>query len=223
MTRDGHVVVSHDPSALRMAGADAAWKDVDLAEAQRFDLGHGYVAADGSRPYSGQGVRIPTFEEVLVELPSVRLNVDIKQAWPPMVKPLLALIRRHRAEHRVCLASFQLRTLLEVRRRGYDGDTALAQAEVAALLAAPVALIKRLPFVGTAAQVPVNAGPIRLDREKVIAKWHALGMRVDFWTIDDPSEARRLLELGADGIMTDDPAAIAPVFAAWRRHAAHTA
>jgi glycerophosphoryl diester phosphodiesterase len=39
-----------------------------------------------------------------------------------------------------------------------------------------------------------------------------MGIRVDFWTINDPAEARRLLELGADGIMTDDPAAIAPVF-----------
>ena len=41
---------------------------------------------------------------------------------------------------------------------------------------------------------------------------HALGVRVDFWTINDPAQARRLLALGADGVMTDDPRAIAPVF-----------
>jgi hypothetical protein len=39
---------------------------------------------------------------------------------------------------------------------------------------------------------------------------------VDYWTIDDPVEAERLLKLGADGIMTDDPAAIAPVLKRWR-------
>ena len=52
-----------------------------------------------------------------------------------------------------------------------------------------------------------------MDRAAFIAKCHSLGLRVDFWTVDDPDEARRLLELGADGIMTNDPAAVRPVFA----------
>ena len=46
-----------------------------------------------------------------------------------------------------------------------------------------------------------------------VMKCHALGLADDYWTIDDPRAAEELLELGADGIMTDDPAAIAPVFA----------
>lgn len=37
-------------------------------------------------------------------------------------------------------------------------------------------------------------------------------MRVDFWTINCPVEAQRLLLAGADGIITDDPRTIAPVF-----------
>jgi glycerophosphoryl diester phosphodiesterase len=44
----------------------------------------------------------------------------------------------------------------------------------------------------------------------VIAKLHALGLKVDFWTINDPDEATRLVALGADGIMTDDPARVVP-------------
>ena len=220
MNRDGHPVVSHDPSAKRMAGVDAAWRDLDLADAQRLDLGHGFVGPDGGRPFAGQGFRIPTFEEVVAELPDVVLNVDIKQAEPPMVKPMLEVLRRHRAEHRVILASFRYRTLYQVRRRGYDGDTALSQPEVAAMLVAPRRSIARAPLFGSCAQVPVRVGPITLGRAGFIAKCHALAMRVDFWTINDPAEAERLLALGADGIMTDDPRAIAPVFAAHRAAAA---
>ncbi len=50
----------------------------------------------------------------------------------------------------------------------------------------------------------------------MVARCHRLGLRLDFWTINDPAEARRLLALGADGIMTDDPRVIAPVFAELR-------
>jgi glycerophosphoryl diester phosphodiesterase len=43
-----------------------------------------------------------------------------------------------------------------------------------------------------------------------VEKCHALGLVVHYWTIDEPGEARRLVELGADGIMTDDPRRVAP-------------
>lgn len=206
LTRDGHPLVSHDPGAERMTGKRAQWRDLDLATAQRLDVGRGFVAADGSRPHAGKGIYAPSLAEVLTTFPSMRLNVDVKQWEPPMVSPLLALLRKHRAEDRVTLASFQVRTLLGIRRRGYGGETALAQAEVVALLTLPIAVIKNLPLVGVAAQIPVAAGPFRLDRPAFLAKCHALGMRVDYWTVDDPAEARRLIGLGADGIMTDDPA-----------------
>ena len=213
MTRDGHPIVSHDPTAERMAGVRAAWRDPDLRDAQRLDLGHGFVAADGSRPHAGKGIHAPSLEELLVELPGVRLNIDVKQPQPPMVKPLLALLRRLKAEERVTLASFQTRTLLAIRRRGYGGDTAFGQSEVLGLLALPAAVIERMPFVGNAAQVPVAAWRVRFDTPAFIAKCHRLGIRVDFWTINDPAEARRLVALGADGIMTDDPARMAPALA----------
>jgi glycerophosphoryl diester phosphodiesterase len=217
MTRDGHPVVSHDPTAQRMANVPVRWCDLDLAEARRLDLGWGFVAPDGGRPFAGQGIRIPTFEELLVELPGVILNVDIKQRQPSMVGAMLRLLRAHRAEARVVLASFHWRTLVEVRRRGYDGDTALSQPEVIAMLTTPRAVLARVPFLGGCAQIPVRSGPVVLARPAFLAKCHALGMRVDFWTINDPAEARRLVELGADGIMTDDPRAIAPVIAGLRK------
>jgi glycerophosphoryl diester phosphodiesterase len=205
-TRCGTVVVSHDPDAQRMAGVGARWTEMDLAEAQGLDLGQGFLDPDGKRPFAGKKIGVPTFEEVLVEFPHMRLNVDIKQDRPAMVPSILALLRKLRAEERVTLASFRARTMLEVRRRGYGGDTALAQAEVAALLACPRRAWRALPFTGRAVQIPVAVRRLRLDRPSFIAKCHELGMRVDYWTINDPAQARALIASGADGIMTDDPA-----------------
>jgi glycerophosphoryl diester phosphodiesterase len=184
---------------------------VDLADVRRLDAGWGFLAPDGTRPFAGQGITVPTFEEVLVAFPATPLNVDLK--GERAVDAMLELVRRHQAETRVTLASFQLATLTRIRRAGYPGETSLSQTEVASLLALPAVVWRQLPRTGTAAQVPTRQGPIHMDRAAFIAKCHSLGLRVDFWTVDDPGEARRLLELGADGIMTNDPAAVRPVFA----------
>jgi glycerophosphoryl diester phosphodiesterase len=211
VTRDNQLIVAHDPTAARTAGALLAWADLDLADVRRLDAGWGFVAADGTRPFAGKAIRVPTFAEVLDAFPAMRINVDLKAERA--VGLMLELIRARRADDRVTLASFQLGTLVAIRRRGYGGETALSQGEVASLLGLPAMLWRQLPFTGTAVQVPINAGRIRFDRAAFIAKCHSIGLRVDFWTIDDRAQAARLLELGADGIITNDPRALRPLFA----------
>jgi glycerophosphoryl diester phosphodiesterase len=210
LTRDDHLIVAHDDTAARTCGARFAWRELDLADTRRLDAGWGFVARDGTRPFAGKGIAAPAFADVLDAFPGMRINVDLK--GDRAVAIMLELIRGKRADDRVTLASFQLRTLVEARRRGYGGETALSRAEVASLLALPVLAWRQLPFTGTCAQVPVRAGPLRFDRAAFIAKCHAIGLRVDFWTIDDRDEADRLLVLGADGIITNDPAALRPLF-----------
>ena len=210
LTRDGHLIVSHDETATRMTGAQVAWAEIDLADARRLDAGWGFVTTDGARPFAGKAIAVPTFEEVLDAFPGMRINVDLKS--DRAVEIMLDLIRRKRADDRVTLASFALRTLVQIRRHGYGGETALSQGEVATLLGLPAMLWRQLPFTGTAAQVPVRAGRIRFDRATFIAKCHSIGLRVDFWTIDDRDEAARLLALGADGIITNDPSRVRPLF-----------
>ncbi len=210
LTRDGVLIVSHDDNALRMCGAPLAFANLALEDVRHLDAGWGFVLPDGHRPFAGKGITIPTFEEVLLAFPRVHLNVDLKE--PRAIGPMLELVRKHRAEDRVTIASFDTSTAVSVRRRGYSGETGLSQGEVATLVTLPALLWRQLPFTGNAAQVPTKQGPLHFDRAAFIAKCHAIGLRVDFWVIDDAAEARRLLDLGADGIMTNDPAAIRPVF-----------
>ena len=207
MTRDGVSIIAHDETAARMAAVPARWADLDLADARALDLGWGFVAADGTRPFAGQGITVTTFEELLDAFPDVRINVDIK-GDPRAVDAMLDLIERKDATERVTIASFQTTIAIAVRRRGYKGETALSQGEVITLLGMPALLWKQLPWTGTAAQVPVKQGAIHFDRTQFIAKCHLLGLRVDYWVVDDREEASRLLQLGADGIMTNDPASM---------------
>jgi glycerophosphoryl diester phosphodiesterase len=209
-TADGHVVISHDPTGSRAARVPRAIRASTLAEVKGWDVGCGpHVFRRRAAPH--ERFTMPTLEEALEALPGVPFNVDIKQHDERTADAVVASVARCRAEERVLLTSFDARTVQRVRRLRYRGPTGLAQAEVVRLLALPLPVLRRVALAGRAAQIPVRVGPLRLDRASLVAKAHRLGIEVHYWTINDPSEARRLFALGADAVMTDDPAAIAPV------------
>lgn len=197
-TRDGHWVVCHDPDGRRLAGRPERIADVDLAEVERWDVGRGH--------------RIPTLEALLAAFPELPVSVDIKPSDPGAVPSILELLDRLGAEDRVTLASFHPRVLSAVRRLGWRGRTALGQLEVVALRFLPGAGA-RLLVRGQAAQIPRASGAIRLDHPRFISRCRRLGLRVDFWTVNDPGVARELLARGATGIMSDDPARMTDLFA----------
>lgn len=196
LTRDGHVVVFHDDTGARVAAMSARVRDCTLAELRTWDLGK----------VRGLPVHhIPTFDEALARFPDTFFNVDAKV--PAVIDPLLAVIERHHAAHRVRLASFSARNLRKIRRLGYRGETGLGDDEVVRFLVQP----RVLPLPGDALQIPTAFGPLRLDNRRTIDRVHAFGKRVDFWVIDDAAEAQRLFDLGADGVMTNDPRALREV------------
>ena len=213
MSSDGVVVVAHDDDGQRMCRESLPIKETSYAELRQWDAGWGFTDDKGERPFFGRGYQIPSLAEVLEHFPDQVINVDLKQSSPSMVGAVLKIVRDARAVERVILASFSQSTLLHLRCRRYQGITAMGKVELIAALYARASIIRRLPLRGLAAQIPVSHGSHLLATKENIARLQGTGARVDFWTINDPAQAKELLELGADGIMTDDPKAIAPVFA----------
>jgi len=212
LSLDGHVIISHDPSGERMCRRPEVIGETPLAELRHWDAGENFVDKSGNKSQAGKGHVLPTFDEVLESFPGTRINIDLKSGGRRMVGAAMRTISRHNADSLITLASFHATTMLFARAAGYRGRTSLASTEFAAALATPSALLRHLPLFANSAQIPTRALGIRLAHRRVIDKLHRAGLRVDFWTINDPAEAQQLLELGADGIMTDDPRAIAPVF-----------
>jgi glycerophosphoryl diester phosphodiesterase len=204
-TADGHLVVAHDPDGRRMAGASGRIRDLELHEVRCWNVAAG---SGGDR----REHHVPTLDEVLGTFPEVPVSVDLKPSEPRAAAELLDLVAAHRAEHRVTIGSFHDRLVHLVRRLGYAGPTALTRAEVAAARLLPSALARRR-IRGHAAMIPRRGWGVRLDARGFIRRCRELGLRVDFWVVNDPAAARDLLAAGATGLISDDPRVIAPIVA----------
>lgn len=184
-TSDGVLVAFHDPDLSRTCDRDGTiatltWSELSTAR------------VDGREP-------IPLFEELVGSFPDARFNIDCKS--DAAREPLVDAIGRLGCLDRVCIGSFNDRRLRRIRAALGDGAcTSFGPAQVAALVATG-----RVPWGGQVAQVPVRQGPVTVVSARTVAAAHRRGFQVHVWTIDEPDEMHRLLDLGVDGIMTDRP------------------
>ena len=192
VTADGVVVAFHDDDLSRTCGQPGRisalpWSDVSAAR------------VDGTEP-------IPRLSDLVEAFPEARLNIDCKS--DAAVGPLADEVTRLGILDRVCLASFSDTRIRALRRRLGDGlCTSMATRELAVLWATGIN-----PGPATAAQVPVRRGRAVVVTRRFLRWAHRRNVKVHVWTIDDPVEMHRLLDLGVDGIMTDRPAVLKAVF-----------
>jgi glycerophosphoryl diester phosphodiesterase len=232
LTRDGVVVVHHDPAlnpdmtrdasgAWLRARGPAIWSST-FAELSRYDVGRlrpgSRTAAlfPDQRPHDG--ARIPTLAGVLAALPQARFIIEVKTdpAHPEWTAPAavladatLAVIDAAGAAGRVIVEAFDWRVQRHIRRARPDIALAwLTRAETVrnALLwwedGAPV------PSVPEA--VAKQGGPVWAPdhtglTEAEVEEAHALGLSVLPWTVNQPADMRRLIAWGVDGLITDRP------------------
>ena len=200
VTSDGVLVAFHDNDLERTCGIKGRIEDTPWSSLRT-------ARVDGREP-------IPRLVEILDAFPELRVNIDCKtrQAEIPLINSLVDL----KCLDRVCLGSFSDARLARFREAlGPALCTSAGPREVGRLVLAS-RTHHRLGRGGRAlaAQVPVSQGPISVVTRRFVETAHRLGLVVHVWTIDDPVEIGRLLDLGVDGIMSDDTRTLRDVFRA---------
>ena len=195
-TADGYLVAFHDPALDRVTDrtgliADLPWDMVRQARVT--------PPAGSSAP----AAPIPLLEDLLGAWPDLRVNIDPKA--DSAVGPLLDVLRRTNALTRVCVGAFSDRRLARIRRLSDNQIcTSLGPRDIARLrLASTGVPVGR--FAAGCAQVPPRAAGRALVDHRFLAAAHDRQLAVHVWTIDEPAEMTRLLDLGVDGVMTDHP------------------
>jgi len=209
LTRDGEIVVIHDPRVDATTDGTGAVENLTWAQLQELDAGYRFLDLDGKPSFRGRGVRIPRFVDILDALPGVRMNVDAKDraAAPELVK----LLKRRGDEHRVLLAASE-GEWVRSGFLGFRGPTSATRRQIQLFY-----LLHRLPGGGPytprtdALQVPFVWEGRQVTTPRFIREAHRRNIPVHVWTIDDRETMELLLEWGADGIQTDRPDLLARV------------
>ncbi|WP_336661026.1 glycerophosphodiester phosphodiesterase family protein [Leucobacter sp. USHLN153] len=198
LTRDGTVVLAHDPDLTRVAGDPRKIAEVDRAELERAFAERGGLL---------------TLERALEEFPEARWNIDVKAA--AVAAPLGRIVAPH--AHRVLVTSFSERW----RRSALGAAREAGCAILPATSPGRGALIRLLLGLATeraagsrrgvaralqgldALQIPERHGRIRVLTPRLVEAAHAHGVEVHVWTVNDPGRMRELVAMGVDGVVTD--------------------
>ena len=188
-TADGELVTLHDPDLDRVTDATGAVATLPYRE-----VAGARVA--GLEP-------VPRLVDLLEAFPEARFNLDLKS--DDAVEPLARLVARGRIGDRVCVSSFSVRRIRSFRRLAGPKVATGASAVGVAWAGYGFGLRGRWPSTGVALQVParVARGRVPLVAAGMVAAAHRAGRLVHVWTIDDPAQMHRLIDLGVDGLVSD--------------------
>lgn len=178
LSKDGALVVLHDPEVDRTTDGTGAVADLTLDELRALD--------------AGQGERVPVFEEVL---DAVRVPLQVSVGDLTTAEALAGLILRRDLTARVEVASFDAAVLAEAARRVPGVRTALH--------ASPHGedIVDRALAAG-AGTIALDIRRLALE---TVEAAHAAGLRVTGWTVNTLDQLRLARALGLDGAATDFP------------------
>ena len=197
LTKDGQLIVCHDPNTKKTTGSDKAIKNSTLAELRSLDAG----SWKGKR-FAGE--KLPTLAEALATIPGHgRCFIELKsgaEAVPALVRVIEECGKR---PAQLAIISFNAETIAEAKRKlpqhpvywivsvKKDKATGLLAPSVEEL----ISKAKSIKADGLDLSVPPTP-----DFVKPIK---SAGLKLFIWTVNDVDVARKFVELGVDGITTD--------------------
>ena len=190
VTADGKYAIGHDPSLLRCGGVDIKMQDATLEELRAvtlFDIDGATRRADLIVPELWEYISIcKKYEKVAV--------LELKSAFTPeQTEEIIAIIKSYDYLDKVIFISFIPEDLLRVRA------------------ACPEAICQLLPPKNDPEwifkfclenRIDLDAYHAYLTKE-IVDKAHAAGLLVNAWTVDNPADAERMIEIGVDFITSN--------------------
>jgi glycerophosphoryl diester phosphodiesterase len=185
-TLDGHLVLAHDPSILRLTQVDKQLSTLTLEQLQEFPI-------HDQHPWC-------TLEDLVTRFPDANISIDIKS--DDSLDPFIEWMRGRHSE-RFVVGSFSSKRVQSFRQAHPSVRTALTPLETLALVFGLDRLIKWDVSKKHYAMVPSSFRGVPICTSGFIKRCRSRDFSIFVWTINDVSTARKLVEKGAHGVVTD--------------------
>jgi glycerophosphoryl diester phosphodiesterase len=200
VTRDGVLIAFHDDRLDRVTRHSGLISELDWAEIKQ-------ARVDEAEP-------IPLLEDLLTRWPGIRINLDPKS--DAAVAPLTEMLKKLDAVDRVCIGSFSGARLQNIRK-SFDMEicTSMGPMDVFRLRMTSLpfpAPFQQQTYDARCAQVPLRKWGLPVIDKLFVSTAHRLGLKVHAWTINDEAEMNCLLDLGVDGLISDEAHLLKKVF-----------
>jgi glycerophosphoryl diester phosphodiesterase len=199
-TLDGKLLVIHDDSTKRTTGANFKVVEHPLSELQQLDAG-------SLKGRQWKGEKLPSLEEVIAAMPvDNRLLIEIKTG-PEVIPELVRVIRASGKEKQLLIHSFVYPACVEARKALPDNPVYLLIASRQNLLtgAWSPSIDQAILKIKQAGLDGMGANDTALVDASAIEKIHSAGLKLNIWTVDRVNKAKKLIDLGVDGLITNRP------------------
>lgn len=187
-TKDGELILLHDDSLKRTAGVKKNVWDMTLKQVEKLDAG-----ASFHKKFRGE--KIPEFTEVLKFCKGrLDLNIEIKYNGKNkgIVNKVVRAIKENHFEDHCIVTSMNYQFLKQIKKTAPEIRTGY---------------IMTMTYGGVQGMEAADFFSVKhtyVD-EKFVTQAHALGKEVHVWTVNYKGDAKRMLDMGVDNIITDDP------------------
>ncbi|HEU5324965.1 MAG TPA: glycerophosphodiester phosphodiesterase [Candidatus Limnocylindria bacterium] len=201
LTADGQLAVIHDDTLDRTTDRTGAVASMTMDQVREADAGAQFAGPDGSSPYRGRGLTVPTLGEVLAWLPEgIGLVVEIKAA--AAADAVVAAVAQHpvRDGERLAVISFDERAIERVR----ELDPAI---RTGYLLVPTQPIEPALVWATEHGHIGVFPweGDLGLDPMPLLAQAKAYGRQIGCYVVNDPERMQHLAACGLWAFVTDVP------------------
>ncbi|MFA9559119.1 glycerophosphodiester phosphodiesterase, partial [Evansella sp. AB-rgal1] len=212
MTIDGHLVAVHDSTVNRTTNGLGRVNDMPLEQIRGLDAGYYFEDEEGNYPFRGKGITIPTVEEIFEQFGDMKLVIELKATndahlYEPMSDKLWELVQEYDVVDNVLVASFE-HTIVEYFQQISNDQVAISggKDDIKKFVIFHKLFLNSIyrPQID-ALQIPTEDSGFDLTDKKLLRGAHNRGMDVHYWTINDKETMQELIDLGADGIITDRP------------------
>jgi glycerophosphoryl diester phosphodiesterase len=207
VTSDGKIVVIHDSTVDRTTNGTGKVAELTLSEIKQFDAGFHWNRKGGKAfPFRGKGIRVPTLREVFEAFPDTKINIEAKVETPGGVEQVCDLIHEFKRTSRSVVASAIGPVIDDFRANCKGVATSASASESTNFLAMyKIGLSKKFEANMQALQIPRYLFGIEVVSKEFVRAAREHNLELHVWTINKKEDMKRLIDLGADGIITDRP------------------